>query len=62
MWSTATHLDLTRSWSRPVDLELVFAYHKGQTVPPGVVRKIQVKDVGLGETEALALVTRRRRT
>ena len=41
---------------------LVFAYHKGQTVPPGVVRKILVKDVGLGESEALALVTRRRRT
>ena len=36
---------------------LVFAYHKGQTFPPGLVRKILVKDVGLSEAEALELVS-----
>lgn len=36
---------------------LVFAYHSGQTFPPGLVRKILVKDVGLSESEALALVS-----
>jgi predicted RNA binding protein YcfA (HicA-like mRNA interferase family) len=39
---------------------LVFAYHSGQTFPPGLVRKILVKDVGLSEDEALGLVTRGR--
>lgn len=37
--------------------QLVLAYHSGQTFPPGLVRKILVKDVGLGEDEALRLLT-----
>lgn len=36
---------------------LVFAYHSGQTFPPGLVRKILVKDVGLSEEQALSLVS-----
>lgn len=35
---------------------LVFAYHSGQTFPPGLVRKILVKDVGLVEERALELL------
>lgn len=35
---------------------LTFSYHDGDTVPPGVVRKILVKDVGLTESEALELL------
>lgn len=32
---------------------LLFSYHDRATVPPGVVRKILVKDVGLTVDEAL---------
>lgn len=35
---------------------LVFAYHSGQTFPPGLVRKILVKDVGVVEARALELL------
>lgn len=31
--------------------DLTFAFHDGQTVPPGLVRKILAKDVGLSEVE-----------
>ena len=31
--------------------DLTFAFHDGQTVPPGLVRKILSKDVGLSEVE-----------
>ena len=30
---------------------LTFAFHDGQTIPPGLVRKILIKDVGLNEQE-----------
>lgn len=30
---------------------LTFAFHDGQTIPPGLVRKILIKDVGLTENE-----------
>ncbi len=33
-----------------------FSYHDGRTVPPGVVRKILVNDVGLSESRALDLL------
>jgi predicted RNA binding protein YcfA (HicA-like mRNA interferase family) len=36
--------------------ELLFAFHDGQTLPPGLVRKILVKDVGLTPEAALALL------
>jgi predicted RNA binding protein YcfA (HicA-like mRNA interferase family) len=35
---------------------LTFAFHDGDTVPAGAVRKILCKDVGLSEEEALRLV------
>ena len=35
---------------------LTFAFHDRDTVPPGLVRKILVKDVGLTEDEALGLL------
>jgi predicted RNA binding protein YcfA (HicA-like mRNA interferase family) len=36
--------------------QLVFAFHDNQTIPPGLVKKILVRDVGLSEEEALALL------
>lgn len=33
-----------------------FSFHEGVTVPPGAVKKILIKDVGLSEQEALALL------
>ena len=33
-----------------------FSYHGGSTFPPGVVRKILVKEVGLTEEQALKLL------
>ena len=35
---------------------ITFAFHDGATVPPGLVRKILCRDVGLGEDEALKLL------
>lgn len=32
--------------------DILFSYHEGVTVPPGVVRKILINDVGLSEAEA----------
>ena len=36
--------------------ELHFAFHDGQTLAPGLVKKVLVKDVGLAEDVALALI------
>jgi predicted RNA binding protein YcfA (HicA-like mRNA interferase family) len=36
--------------------QLLFSYHDGATVPPGVVRKYLVKIIGLSEDDALALL------
>ncbi len=36
--------------------ELLFAFHDGQNLPPGLVRNILVKQVGLNDDEALALL------
>jgi predicted RNA binding protein YcfA (HicA-like mRNA interferase family) len=36
--------------------QLTFAFHDGDTVPPGLVRKILTKDVGLSDDEAVALL------
>lgn len=36
--------------------QILFSYHDGATVPPGVVRKILTQDVGLTDEEALALL------
>lgn len=41
---------------------LVFAFHDRQTCPPGLVRKILTVDIGLGEDEALAILSKRRCT
>jgi hypothetical protein len=35
---------------------LGFSFHNGVTVPGGAVKKILVKDVGLDEDEAKALI------
>ncbi len=35
---------------------LTFAFHDKATVPPGVVRKVLVRDVGLAEAEARELL------
>jgi len=35
---------------------LTFAWHAKATVPPGLVRKVLVRDVGLDEAEARALL------
>lgn len=36
--------------------DLTFAFHDGQTISPGLVRKILCKDVGLTEDEAMKLL------
>ena len=35
---------------------LTFAFHSKATVPPGLVRKVLVKDIGLAEEEARKLL------
>lgn len=35
---------------------LVLAFHNDAEVPPGLVRKILVRDIGLSEAEALSLL------
>lgn len=35
---------------------ILFAFHDSATVPPGLVRKILVKDAGLDEDEAVKLL------
>lgn len=37
---------------------VLFSFHDSDTVPPGLVRKILVQDVGLSEDEALSLLRR----
>lgn len=46
-----THLDSANGYPH-----LLFSFHDRQTLPPGLVRKVLVKDVGLSEEEALRLV------
>lgn len=36
--------------------DVMFSWHDGATIPPGAVRKILTKDVGLTEQDALALL------
>lgn len=40
--------------------EVLFAFHDGATISPGIVRTILVKDIGLDAVEALAIVRRKR--
>jgi predicted RNA binding protein YcfA (HicA-like mRNA interferase family) len=35
---------------------LTFAFHDNATIPPGLVRKILIKDIGLAEDEARKLL------
>lgn len=35
---------------------LTFSFHDGQTLPPGLVRKVLMKDVGLTEEEAMGVL------
>lgn len=36
--------------------DLLLAFHKGATIPRGLVRKILIKDVGLTEDQALEIL------
>ena len=36
--------------------KLMFSFHDGATIPPGAVKKILTKDIGLNEQEALTLL------
>lgn len=36
--------------------DILFSYHDGVSVPPGVVRKILTKDIGLTDAEARRLL------
>jgi predicted RNA binding protein YcfA (HicA-like mRNA interferase family) len=49
---TGSHRTMEAS-GRPT---LHLAFHDGQSIPPGLVRKILVKDVGLSGDEAMALL------
>lgn len=51
---SGSHLKLT-AMGRP---DLYLAFHDRATIPPGLVRKILVQDVGLEEGEALGLIQR----
>jgi predicted RNA binding protein YcfA (HicA-like mRNA interferase family) len=42
-----------RASQRP---DILFSYHDGATVPPSVVKKILLTDVGLSEAEAMKLL------
>lgn len=35
---------------------MTFAFHDSATIPPGLVRKILTKDIGLSEEEAMDLL------
>lgn len=37
--------------------DLLFSFHDGQSLPPGLVRKILVKDVGLTAEQAIRLLS-----
>jgi predicted RNA binding protein YcfA (HicA-like mRNA interferase family) len=45
-----------RTMKAPGRPTLHLAFHDSQTIPPGLVRKILVKDVGLSVDEAKALL------
>lgn len=48
-----SHMGLISAAGYP---KLTWAFHDGQTLPPGLVRKILTKDVGLSEDDARALL------
>jgi predicted RNA binding protein YcfA (HicA-like mRNA interferase family) len=43
-------------WSAKGHPPLTFAFHDSATIPPGLVRKILTKDIGLSEEEAMDLL------
>jgi predicted RNA binding protein YcfA (HicA-like mRNA interferase family) len=45
-----------RRMSTPGRPPLTFAFHDSATIPPGLVRKILIKDIGLAEDEARELL------
>jgi predicted RNA binding protein YcfA (HicA-like mRNA interferase family) len=47
-----------RRFEAPDRPPFTFSYHKGATIPPGVVRKILLKDIGLSEDEAMRILGR----
>lgn len=50
---SGSHRSLKSSNGYP---DVMFSFHDSVTIPPGAVRKILVKDVGLPEHEALDLL------
>jgi predicted RNA binding protein YcfA (HicA-like mRNA interferase family) len=50
---TGSHVSLVSPSGYP---PLTFAFHDRDTIPPGLVRKILIKDVGLTEEEAFRLL------
>lgn len=47
-----SHVWITNGTNR-----FVWAFHPGQAIPPGLVKKILMKDVGLSEEEARELLS-----
>ena len=47
-----SHRRLTCEGRQP----LTFAFHDGQTIPPGMVKKVLTKDVGLSDNEIQDLI------
>jgi predicted RNA binding protein YcfA (HicA-like mRNA interferase family) len=45
-----------RTLEAPDRPRLLWSYHDRATVPPGVIRKYLVKEIGLSESDALALL------
>lgn len=50
---TGSHKTLVSNAGYPA---LTWAFHDQQTIPPGLVRKILTKDVGLSDEEAIPLL------
>jgi len=50
---TGSHRRMVSSSGFP---PLTFAFHDGDSLPPGLVRKILVRDIGLAEDEARRLL------
>jgi predicted RNA binding protein YcfA (HicA-like mRNA interferase family) len=44
-------------WVTNGEVRLRWAFHKGATIPPGLVRKILTKDIGLTDDEVKQLLS-----
>ncbi len=55
-YSIARRKGSHRRLTSPTYPSLTLAYHEGVSIPPGMVRKILVKDVGLSEEQAMRVI------